>query len=361
MSEAVAAPRSAWIVGPRFDLLFFSTGWLLPLLVVAPLGSLASGLPAGFFTIWVYHLFIRLPHFGAMFLNTYLRREQLDYFRKHWVRYFVVPVAILALYAAPLATPEAYGSSFGSVIAHVAYVWGYQHIGMQNYGILQIYRMRSGVAVDPSAARFEKAIFYTIIIAVAVHNHLLPTLSGRVGYASAATASTLDGAFFVVLAGLVAIYLVRGFRRGGFTLPALLYLAVSLAAMIQWPFYRDLPAGSWFLVFNGHHSVAYLGLLFMMGWNRREPGAPLTPGRACAEYAKFIAPLVGFALVLLIGVVVYSSARATVLDTEYAGGSLEVLLGFFVTHYYVEAMVWKFRNPHVRRTTLPLLRPPGAP
>ena len=95
MSEAAATSRSAWIVGPRYDLLFFSTGWLLPLLVAAPLGSLASGLPAGFFTIWVYHLFIRLPHFGAMFLNTYLRREQLDYFREHWVRYFVVPVAIL--------------------------------------------------------------------------------------------------------------------------------------------------------------------------------------------------------------------------------------------------------------------------
>jgi hypothetical protein len=98
-----------------------------------------------------------------------------------------------------------------------------------------------------------------------------------------------------------------------------------------------------------------------MEWNRREPGAPLTPGGAFAGFARFIAPLVGFALVLLIGVVAYSSARATVLDTEYAGGSLEVLLGFFVSHYYVEAMIWKFKNPHVRRTTLPLLRQPAAP
>ena len=361
MSQAAASPRNPWIVGPRYDLLFFSTGWLLPLLVFAPAGSVAVGLPAGFFTIWIYHLFIRLPHFGAMFLNTYLRHEQLTYFREHWFRFFVVPVAILALYAVPLATPEAYGSPFGSAIALIAYIWGYQHIGMQNYGILQVYRMRSGAVVDPTAARFEKTIFYTIIVAVALHNHLLPALASRAGHVSPGTSSIFDGAFFVVLAGLVATYLVRGFRRGGFTLPALLYFAVSLVAMIQWPFYRELPAGSWFLVFNGHHSVAYLGLLFLMEWNRREPGAPLTPGDAFAKFPRFIAPLVGFALVVLVGVVVYSSARATVLDTEYAGGSLEVLLGFFVTHYYVEAMIWKFKNPHVRRTTLPLLRRPAAP
>ena len=43
----------------------------------------------------------------------------------------------------------------------------------------------------------------------------------------------------------------------------------------------------------------------------------------------------------------------------YTGASLEVLLGFFVMHYYVESQVWKFRRAHNRETTLPLLRQPS--
>jgi hypothetical protein len=43
----------------------------------------------------------------------------------------------------------------------------------------------------------------------------------------------------------------------------------------------------------------------------------------------------------------------------YTGTSLEVLLGFFVMHYYVESQVWKFRRAHNRETTLPLLRQPS--
>jgi hypothetical protein len=354
--------RSPWIVGPRFDLLFFSTLWLLPLFVVAPMGEAALGLSAGFFFIWVYHLFIRLPHVGVTLVVTYLRPEQLAHYRKHWISFFLVPAAILLIYALPLTTPEEYDSLYGAILMNIAFIWGYQHIGMQNFGILQIYRMRSGRPHSTAPRRCEKVIFYTIIVAVAVHNHLLPFIahSERISL-GAGGVSAIDHAFFALLALLLILYSILLRKGGGFTTPALLYFAVSLVAMIQWPFYQDLPAGSWFLVFNGHHSVAYLGLLFMMDWNRRGERKPFNFVNGSKEYLKFSLPLVGFSLVLLIGVIVYSNLKFSLGHSEYQAGNLEVLLGFIVTHYYVDTRIWKFRKAHVQSTIVPLLRRPSDP
>ena len=113
MSQTAPAAASPWIVGPAYDMAFFSTVWLPPLLVLG-VGSFAGlEVGAGFFVLWIYHLFIRLPHFGAMFRVTYLRPGQLPHYRQHWVRYFAIPLLILVLYAVPLTRPESYTSTFG--------------------------------------------------------------------------------------------------------------------------------------------------------------------------------------------------------------------------------------------------------
>ena len=62
---------------------------------------------------------------------------------------------------------------------------------------------------------------------------------------------------------------------------------------------------------------------------------------------------------LVLVTVAYATIKANVGSSGYAGHSLEVLLGFFVMHYYVESQVWKFRRAHNRETTLPLLRQPA--
>ncbi len=354
---------SRWIVGPFYDLAFFSTLWLPPLLVVALhgfTGATRIGFGAGFFVLWIYHLFIRLPHFAAMFRVTYLRANQFQHYREHWVAYFAIPLSIIGIYAWPLAAPDGYDSTLGFILTTTGYLWGYQHIGMQNYGILQIYRMRTDVREPVYWARLEKGIFYAIIGSVCVSNHLAPVLrftgAVRVGSANAELASHV----FLAIAGtLMLIYLGQLLRLGGLRTPAVLYLLVSAVAMVKWSFYDALPAGSWFLVFNGHHSVAYLGLLFLMTWNDKYPDRPLTAAEGVREYAKFFAPLVGFAMLLILAAATYHGSRVTAGYDAPGAGNLEALLGFFVAHYYVESKVWKFSHDFNRRNTLPLLKRPG--
>jgi hypothetical protein len=360
MSESAAIRTTPWIVGPRYDLCFFSTLWLLPLLVFAPAAFDRFGLGAAFFYVWVYHLLIRLPHFAAMFRVTYLRRSQLAHYRRHWVAYYVVPAAILALYSAPLLFEQGFESGPGQLLALVAFIWGYQHIGMQNYGVMQIYRMRGGAAADRRGPRFEKAIFYAIIVSVALGNHL-PAIVQKLGWqgSEAMLPLSIAGIMGSVTVALIAGYLLHLKRSGCFSWPMLTYFCVAVIAMVRWPLYENLPDGSWFLVFNGHHSVAYLGLLFLIEWNQGQPSRRFTFAAATREFLPFYAWLVAGA-VLMVGVTVL---YATVVENSgrlVEGGSLESLLGFFVMHYYVEARVWKFSQPHNRATTLPLLRPPAA-
>jgi hypothetical protein len=360
MSEPAAASMSPWIVGPRYDLCFFSTLWLLPLLVLAPVAFEGFGIGAAFFYVWVYHLLIRLPHFAAMFRVTYLRQSQLPHYREHWLRYFAVPAAILALYGAPLLSADGYQSSFGQLLATVAVIWGYQHIGMQNYGVMQLYRMRAGAVADRAGVRFEKMIFYAIIVSVAAGNHL-SAIGRSMGWdpIDALWPLSLAGLFGVLTAALISVYFLHLWRTGSFSRPMVLYFCVAVIAMVRWPLYDGLPAGSWFLVFNGHHSVAYLGLLFLMEWNQREAGRRFTFAAVARDFALFYAWLVAAALLLVLATMLYATVKQNAGQVVYAS-SLELLLGFFVVHYYIEALVWKFSRPHNRETTLPLLRPPAA-
>ena len=360
MSEAAVAPTSPWIVGPRYDLCFFSTLWLLPLLAFAPAAFDGFGVGAAFFYVWVYHLLIRLPHFVVMFPVTYLRRSQLSHYREHWVRYFAVPAAILAAYAAPLVTAGGFQSDYGRLLIGVAVVWGYQHIGMQNYGVMQIYRMRGGAIAERAGAQLEKTIFYAIIATVVAGNHLA-AIGQRLGISDIDALGPLGvaGSIGVLTGVLIAVYFLQLWRTGNFSWPMVLYFCVAVVAMVRWPVYDELPPGSWFLVFNGHHSVAYLGLIFVMEWNQGPSGRRFTFSAGARKLVLFYAALVAASLVLVLATMLYAGVKENAGQVVY-GGSLELLLGFFVMHYYVDAQVWRFRQPHNRETTLPLLRPPSA-
>ncbi len=360
MLNPALSRSSSWIVGPRYDLLFFSSVWVPPLLILAAYGALGLGLSIGFFSLWMFHLFVRLPHFGATLRVTYLRPENLAYYRQHWVLYFLIPAFIFALYSFPLSMESGYHSPAGRLLFVLAYIWGYQHIGMQNYGILQIYRRRAGTGSDLVGSRYEKIVFYAIIVSVATINHVVPWLNYFTGGRTVTVAaSTSRSMFMVVLGVLVVLYVMHLVRTNTLSWPAFLYFIVSVVVMIQWPFYDALPSGSWFFVFNGHHSIAYLGLVFLMEWNRRAGGQPLRVLAGLRAYVRFILPLLVFSLALAVAVAFYHSltsvGRFRLLDAY----GMDLLVGFFVTHYYIEALVWKFSNPHNRATTLPLLRHPA--
>lgn len=340
-----------WIVSPRYDLLFFSSLWLLPLLVVVQIGAEQLSLVDGLFTIWFFHLFIRLPHFAATLKVTYLRTEHRAHYRKHWILYFAVPALILGVYAIPSLTSSGFATPWGQALVAVAHVWGYYHIGMQNYGILQVYRGRSK-AERETGPKIEKTVYWVIVLAIVISNEVWPYVAAGGSERAGAFLNGLTGPGQIALVAVLCVIYGKHLRRSrSFSVAALLYFAVSIVAMVKWPFYDSLPEHAWFFVFNGHHSLAYLGLVLLMEWNRKHPGERFSMTAAAPAYLRGYAPLV------LAGLAMILAAKGFALIDPAL--KLNPLLGFFVAHYYVEALVWKFRNPHNRKVTLPLLRQPN--
>lgn len=336
--------------------MFFSTIWLLPLLVFASI-EVSKGISAAFFSIWVYHLFIRLPHFAATMHVTYLREAQRAYFRKHWVQFYVLPAAILVAYGLLLIQPPVYPSAVRTFLLTIASIWGSQHIAMQNYGILQLYNSRSGLKGEVVSARIEKGIFYAIFLTIYINAWVSTALSWFQFDAGWHLQQGGLPELLVtnLLVWLIGIELVRRWTSRTLISPATLYLLTSMVAMYRWPFYDKLPSGSWFFVFNGHHSIAYLGLVFLMHWNERYPDESLTLARSVSRYGRYFVTLALTSLAAILAVAATSRASVEMFDVD-----LWALTGLFVVHYYLETQVWRFSRKHNRESTLPLLRQPPA-
>lgn len=352
LSESLKHRTSSWIVNPAYDLMFFSTVWLPPLLVLASV-RLSEAMSAVAFTIWIYHLFVRLPHFAATVHVTYRRKEQRDYYREHWIQFYVVPAVILLIYGALLFRPPVYPEWLRDLLVAVASLWGYQHIAMQNFGILQLYNSRAHLRPTLNAVRIEKAIYYCIVVGIYVDAWTGRALTwidpGFSGSVSGMGQVVVDN----ILLWLIGIELFRRFATRMLATPATLYLLTSIAVMYRWPFYDQLPGGCWFLVFNGHHSIAYLGLVFLMRWNELHPTVPLTFSKAVVVYARFLVPLILTSFAALLMTMAYSKLT----DGAFVA-DIWALTGVFVVHYYLESRVWRFSIKHNRDTTLYLLGQP---
>jgi hypothetical protein len=353
--------QKQWIRSPGFDLFFFCALWWLPLSLLLFGATPTAGTALVFL---LYHLFIRVPHFAATLNFTYLYKENREYYRGNWVKYFAVPILILVAYGArPWFAPE---SLYNSVLVTIATVWGMQHIGLQNYGILSIYRGRSAARADTLLPKLERAVFYELI-ALAVFLDVFRLFLPNVGLESVDRSVTwgLRGLFALTC----AVYFARIWTRRKITpvsLPGLLYFITAVSVMIHWPVYNEWGGAAgggiiFFYVFNGQHCLAYLGLLFHMTSNKQRSQrefSSVTEGGF--EFAKFYAPLaIGAAALLAVAVFRYSQIVG-LLPPDIPSGfqAIAMLDGIFVTHYYIEAFTWKFSNPHNRAVILPLLKQP---
>lgn len=346
------ASSRGWIRSPAYDLVFFSTLWMVPLLLLLQAGLVGAG--AGVALVVAYHALLRLPHFVGTVSVSWGNPANREHYRAHWVQYYAIPAALLAAYLAPALSPVVRASAIGVVLTTVATLWGTHHIGMQNFGVLQLYRRRAGLPVDARAQGLEKQLFQ-LLVALAVASPVVGLLGPGWHWLSLGARASI--ALAAVFAG--ALLARRMLSTGHWSVPLIAYLATSVAVMIRWPFYDRLPtpglsAGMHFLVFNGHHCAAYLGLLFLMDGNRRE--------RAWAGFPAGAFRFAGFALPLVLVSVAALWATGGLGTREGAlEAGLFVLQGPFMVHYWIESRVWRFSDAHARKVTLPLLRPPALP
>ncbi len=271
--------------------------------------ALAPGERAAWVLV-LFHLVIRFPHVlatGPVALRALAREPGRA------LELVAVPAALVALYAL--------GASTGPWLPAIAIVLGMHHVAMQHVGICSRYRRRAGRDALPTTGPGALARGGRDRRGVEPGRAVLrrePGLGGlrlgRRGDRSHAPPASSSGS-------------CAGEPAAG---PERLAFAVGALTLVPWPFYASLvpgvPAGlTAFLVYNGQHSIAYLGV------SARE----LSLGRkrtAALGLAVLLASLGG-------------TWALGGLDALGGAGTfrLEGALGFFVAHYYLDGRLWKHR------------------
>jgi hypothetical protein len=343
---AESTPKSTWIVGPVYDLVFF----LLPPIMASLAGYYITGhvvdteefdfygfevTPANLFLGVFIHAHIIAVVFRSHANKTVLKRFPM--------RFLALPVL---LYMALVS------SIWCLIIASVlATFWDVYHSGAQTFGFARIYDAKQGNARD--AGRRLDWWLNQILYAG-------PIIGGMTMMAHFESFSEFDevGPIFftkipafmeswqsyftwAIVIGSVAylIYYVKSYirlaREGHKISKQKVFLLVTTNACTIWAWGFN-PWGQAFFIVNVFHALQYFGLVW---WSEKKTMMQ-TFGVEANRFGKPIALLMFVSLTCLYGLFVESSDAS--ITTLWA-----ITLTASLMHFYYDGFIWSVRKQHI--------------
>jgi hypothetical protein len=310
----------------------------------------------------LYVAVFALTHF-AITPVVYLQSSNLRHFNSSWrnrVLYFVIPVLILvgfdmyrSLQVAVLF--PAFAVVFGAAVR----LLDFQHFGRQNFGVLQLFKARSACPFPGWAKRAEKYFFFAapfLLWATFLRDdHRLDVTHPAI----IAVLSVMTALAATVLAGF-AVAFARSPCPGRLVAP-LAYFLLQTASMLFAAYDTAL-----YGIALAMHYVEYHVLMVPRCFHARlDSGRRVDRLLAALRRNKVILYglllLAAFLITLCasLGMSAMVGMGATLVRRWEAGGTAYLLLiavfdGIFVFHYFVEALIWRFIEPHYRQTLGPL-------
>jgi hypothetical protein len=347
LSRGPAAPADAagtsvlgWIQSPLFDLSLFTLSPLAGLLVILP--ALASR--RGLFVSVVAIYLLAIPHYVSSF-SFYLGDANLAYYRSRRLAFFVGPLLILiTVMALRLA-------KFDAAIQSALYVWNVYHVSMQSAGILAIYRRLNGGLVSESGFARTALLgvngslaFFHIDRFPPIYQNLL-----RVHFPVWAIRPTF---LSVAVVGLILYFNSLRQRAKPMRFPELAFLASSLLLFHPYLWVRELNLATFGMLIG--HFLQYLGIVWLL--NRRKYCTAEGSGRQ-----KMLALISTRTPLLLIGLVsvglVFYIAQAS---SAWLGIPISYVIlwnSLALVHFYLDGLIWTFKDPFVRKSIGPFLIP----
>lgn len=333
------APRG-WIESPLFDLSLFTLSPLAGLLVILPV--LAS--PKGLHVFFAATYLVAIPHYVSSF-SFYLSDENLAYYRTRRLAFFVGPILIfLTVMALRLTRMDA-------AVQSALYAWNVFHVAMQSAGILSLYRRLHGGVF--SEGRFARASLLGVNASLAFfHIDRFPPIYEnlvRMHFPLWAVRAS----FLSFAAVALAFYLNSlRHRTKPMRAPELTFLVSSMLLFHPYLWVRD-PDLATFGMLMGHF-LQYLGIVWLL--NRRKYATSTGSGHQMVlSSISAKTPLLLLALVS-VGSVFFIAQKISAL----VGVPISYVIlwnSLALIHFYVDGLVWAFKNPFVRRSIGPYLTP----
>ncbi len=343
--------KSQWVINPKFDLIFFIGSALLGvayffLLLFIPQHALLI-------TAIVWVLFAQ-THFGSTWF-IYFDKKNRDYFRQHALTYYGLPVLIFVV----VMVLGYYNEVLLAILISTVSLY---HVTKQSLGILQLYRVRNK-EFAPAVRKTENATIFawTLFFAGAGALRLPNFIHMFVPIFPLVKLSVWTMLALAILGTVIVVwqYLKRERNSVPKTLfllnAAIMYAPYLYAAVILVDIYQMEIATLTSLI---THYMQYMGLVWLI--NRNKYGAETEYAKQnkflhalSSNYGYIIAAILGYALLMA-----YFRWGASTSSSALVSKTIpNIVLALTAIHFYIDAFIWKFRNPFYKETVTPFVKP----
>jgi len=306
-----------------------------------------------------------MTHFVITFV-VYLQAANVHYFWSTWANrltYFVVPAVIFVFFD----LYHVLGVAAAWPILDLGLMYGirlldFQHFTRQNFGVLQLFRMRCGERFPDWMRQAENQFFSGLALLLFV-TFLCGGRFRPERPIVLVVLAVVTGLFFWVLAGF-ALAWSRSTTRSAVLVPLAYFLLQTASAGLA-------VYSTWLYAFGlAMHYVEYHVLMIPRCFH-----APLDAhfptdrwlGRLRRHKLLFYGLLVALA-VPVTRFAFLGMNRLFQVDESSLGIPSRLVIavfdGLFVVHYVIESRIWKFADPYYRQSLIPLYfrfgRPSGA-
>lgn len=329
-----------WIESPVYDVALFALSPLAGLLLILVDQLSRWGHAAGELAIY----FIGIPHYLSTF-TFYLGDQNRDHYRLRWAAFFLGPLVIFAAVLGLRAL------AVQGVVQSAIFVWNVYHVSLQSAGILSLYRRLNG------GEQKEKRWAHLTILSVNATMAFwflrnFPPLYGLLLRVHPWTPMVLRYACLAtVLVAGIGYFLHLRRRPRPLRVPEQVFLISSLLLFHPYLWVEDYLLATIAMLMG--HFIQYLGIVWLL--NRRKYGQQ-TSGSVAQQWLIRLSsrPRLLLGSLLVLGAFFLFIDRGSRIVGMYMSYVI-VWNSLVLIHFYVDGLVWAFKDSFVRKTVGPYL------
>ncbi len=370
--------QGPWLRSARWDGFWMLSGlWLLPLLAVSAAvpGALKSVLIVASLLLWLSHRFATT--YSAFCTPAYRNLVSEQRCRFLWLPSVIILLTFGFVYAPSTVIPlDTWGKI--QVLGTFFFLYNSYHFGIQHYGILSIYRIRTGQSPSGWLKRYEKFFCLAVgALAVAIaqicqgaevvgDSIVYPVVSRDVFMSAFAL---LQVAVPVIIVILTAVFYVGEFKTGQASLPKVVYAA---GLMLQGVLAYYLDPIAFLILWGVQHWLVSIALGGHMAqndsieipdfsrwygfWRRFKAFWPTVFVLCLASIV--LSPFFEYAVhpeKIAEGPDFFSFLSPVLANTAISNLFIALNFSSVFIHFVMDRAIFRFSHPSVRKVSIPLL------
>jgi len=334
-----------WIESPRFD---------LPMFVLSPLAGLAFlALALAVGPVWgvivqaAAFYFVAVPHYMSTY-TFFLGDDNLQHYRSRRLAFFGGPAIIT------LSVVVLWVLHFPPVIQAAVFTWNIWHVARQNGGILAVYRRLNG------GTRSEHLPANVALLGISAamacwHIERYPPIGRALAFVHPLFHRALAVGLLVVGLGGLVVLLRRLAARARPAAPHEIGFLVSSVVMFHpYLWVQDYTLATLGMLMG--HFVQYLAIVWLL--HRRKYGGLLQTGSPAQRLlARVSARFVLVAAFIAVSGLFFVAANRTTAALGVPAVYTVSWFAFTFIHFYLDGLIWAFRQPFVRESVGTYLMP----